>query len=528
NNNNNLNSFKLIYHNPKIQINFSKRQSQIILKRCLNQDTNAAGVWDTFPDPFHPIVEKSAETAIDDENYPRQKKKKPTDDGGKKKRTILSPRVMDAVLTTVMGLAAVGLGGVVYQAWYEWNEVHKVELAFTKSAPLLRSRTKGDKFFKRKEADIISKVISGEIAGKYYLLVGERGTGKTQLILNAMAKISQRGVVFSDAHSDSEIFKVRLGKALNYTYREDYVGQLFAREAPERALNMVEAVAIKYRNKYKKTPKPLVLIINNIHAFKDDEEGEDLLELLQQRAESWAATKIVTMIFNTDDYSIHERMKRDASRMDVIRISELDSDEAMSLLKEQRKERRKELRKGREESDDELKEIVDTIGGRLSYIDKIAKEDNIKETAEILKNEEKTWIINQIGLIPNFEETAFDDQKYASCAWKLIRAIVKSENHSVPLNEGRIITGNPKWIEKMDHDNIIRIDENQNIRADSRILFNIFEDMVNKDNFEEDLANVCERVEEVDKEQRTRELIWSKKNDQVVRIGKPKKSWFFW
>ncbi|CAG8758949.1 24357_t:CDS:1, partial [Gigaspora rosea] len=149
-------------------------------------------------------------------------------------------------------------------------------------------------------------------------------------------------------------------------------------------------------------------------------------------------------------------------------------------------------------------------------------------TAEILKNEERTWIINQIGLIPNFEETAFDDQKYASCAWKLIQAIVKSDNHSVPLNKGRIITGNPKWIEMMDHDNIIRIDEKQNIRADSRILLNIFEEMVNDDNFDEDLANVCERVEEVDKEQRTRELIWSKKNDQVVRVGKPKKSWFSW
>ncbi|CAG8769182.1 4108_t:CDS:2, partial [Gigaspora rosea] len=297
---------------------------------------------------------KSAETAIDDENYPRQKKKSPTDNDGKKKRSILSPRVMDAVLTTVMGLAAVGLGGVFYQAWYEWNEVHKVEMAFKKPAPLLRGRAKGDRFFKRKEADIISKVMSGKITGKYFLLVGERGTGKTQLILNAMEKIKQSGVVFSDAHSDSEIFKVRLGKALRYTYREDYVGQLFAREAPERALNMVEAVAMKQRGR-----RPLILVINNIHAFKDDEEGEDLLELLQQRAESWAATKI-----------------RDASRMDVIRVSELSNEEAVSLLKEQRKERKG--RKGQIESDDELNEIVEQIGGRLSYIDKLAKEDNIK------------------------------------------------------------------------------------------------------------------------------------------------------
>jgi hypothetical protein len=33
------------------------------------------------------------------------------------KQTFMSPRVMDAVLTTVMGLAAVGLGGVFYQTW---------------------------------------------------------------------------------------------------------------------------------------------------------------------------------------------------------------------------------------------------------------------------------------------------------------------------------------------------------------------------------------------------------------------------
>ncbi|CAG8487214.1 5635_t:CDS:2 [Dentiscutata heterogama] len=518
---NNLTSFKLVYDNPKIKINFSKQQPQIILKRGLNQDTNAAGVWDPFPDPFQPIVEKSAETALDEQNNPKSKKKYPDNNNEKRKRSFLSPRVMDAVLTTVMGLAAVGLGGVFYQAWYEWNEAHQVELAFIKPAPLVKSRT-GDEFFKREETKQIREVVEGRAPGKYFLIVGERGTGKTQLILNAMDRIKQYGVVFTDAHSDNEIFKVRLGKALKYTYREDYVGQLFAREAPERgsalldvekALNMVEAVAIKYS---KRRGRPLVLVINNIHTLKDDEEGDDLLELLQQRAESWAATKIVTMIFNTDDYLTHERMKRDASRMEVIRVRELQKEEAVDLLKAKRKN----------ESEEYLREIVDRIGGRLSYIDKLAREPDISATVESLIDEERTWIINQIGLIPDFEESAFDDQKYASCAWKLIREIVKSESNSVKLNDGRKITGNPKWIEMMDHDNIIMIDEHQNIRADSKILLNLFKDIVSEDDFDETLDNVCERVEEVDKEQRTRELIWSKKNDQVVRVGKPNRSWF--
>lgn len=75
----------------------------------------------------------------------------------------------------------------------------------------------------------------------------------------------------------------------------------------EKALNMIEVVATKY---VKKRGKPLVFIINNIHAFKDDEDGEDLLELLQQRAEAWAAVKLVNVIFNTDDYTVYERMSK--------------------------------------------------------------------------------------------------------------------------------------------------------------------------------------------------------------------------
>ena len=55
---------------------------------------------------------------------------------------------------------------------------------------------------------------------------------------------------------------------------------------------------------------PFVLIINNIHNFKDDEDGCDLLELLQQRAEAWASNGFVTMVFNTDHYNVYERMSK--------------------------------------------------------------------------------------------------------------------------------------------------------------------------------------------------------------------------
>lgn len=67
----------------------------------------------------------------------------------------------------------------------------------------------------------------------------------------------------------------------------------------ERALNKLEKVALVRR---KETGRPLVMIINGMHMIRDDDAGKDLLELLQQRAEAWAASGLVTMVFNSDDY----------------------------------------------------------------------------------------------------------------------------------------------------------------------------------------------------------------------------------
>lgn len=39
---------------------------------------------------------------------------------------------------------------------------------------------------------------------------------------------------------------------------------------------------------------PLVLIMNSTHFVRDDHDGQDLLEMIQQRAEQWAASGLVT------------------------------------------------------------------------------------------------------------------------------------------------------------------------------------------------------------------------------------------
>ena len=52
-------------------------------------------------------------------------------------------------------------------------------------------------------------------------------------------------------------------------------------------MNKLEKVALRSA---KRTGKPLILVLNNIHLFHNDEGGRDMLLQLQQRAESWAAS----------------------------------------------------------------------------------------------------------------------------------------------------------------------------------------------------------------------------------------------
>jgi hypothetical protein len=50
-------------------------------------------------------------------------------------------------------------------------------------------------------------------------------------------------------------------------------------------MNKLEKVAIR---RAARTGRPIVLVFNNIHLFKHDDEGNQLLLQLQQKAESWA------------------------------------------------------------------------------------------------------------------------------------------------------------------------------------------------------------------------------------------------
>lgn len=174
----------------------------------------------------------------------------------------------------------------------------------------------------------------------------------------------------------------------------------------ERALNKLEKVALKNRTK---KSKPLIVIVNQCHLIRDDDDGKDLLELLQQRAEQWAASNLVTMVFNTDDYWVYERFKQLATRMEVLAVHDLPKSQAVAALKKYRfryfKEDVPEVR---------LEEVYDLVGGRLSFLNRVAKSTDMVKTCNQIKEIEKTWFLNQCWILGSeMDDDVMDQQKWA-------------------------------------------------------------------------------------------------------------------
>lgn len=217
-------------------------------------------------------------------------------------------RIFETAATTFASLLILGAAGYSYHKYYKYLVLQKMDNAFQPGDPALvvagveegkQQYNHEEHWVVRDEQEKIDRIISGQANGHYYLLVGEKGTGKTSMILEAMRKINGDGVAMFEAHGDQEIFRLRLGKALDYEFHEDYIGSLFSIRGPrdttalldiERAFNKLEKVAVTRRRTGK---TPLVLVINSMHLVRDDHDGQDLLEVIQQRAEQWAASNLV-------------------------------------------------------------------------------------------------------------------------------------------------------------------------------------------------------------------------------------------
>ncbi|OJJ51640.1 hypothetical protein ASPZODRAFT_55153 [Penicilliopsis zonata CBS 506.65] len=453
--------------------------------------------------------------------------------------------MLESAATTAASILILGLAGYSYHKYYKYLILQKMNNAFEPGDPALEMAgvTSGKQNYNteehwvvRKEQERINDIIAGKSKGHYYLIVGEKGTGKTSMLLEAMRKTNGDGVAMFEAHGDLEIFRVRLGKALDYEFHEDYIGSLFSIRGPrdttalldiERAFNKLEKVALSRRAQGK---PPLILVMNSSHLVRDDHDGQDLLEMIQQRAEQWAASNLVTTVLNSDDYWVYERLKRYATRMEVIPVSDLPKSQAMAALKKYR------LRySGEELSDKVLAEVYDLVGGRLSFLNRVAKSKDIIGTCHSICTAEKTWFLNKCWILGmEMDDDVMDEQKYSSAAMVLAKALVDREEemevtydpekgHILPeisLHKARQIMTRADFIQSYDHDNIFTIDSRAMVRADSVPMQIAFREICSQPGFDKHLEGTLQRIGDIESLGRTRELtikdLWDQGKYKIV------------
>ncbi|KAI4227682.1 MAG: hypothetical protein L6R36_002234 [Xanthoria steineri] len=460
-------------------------------------------------------------------------------------------KMFESAATTMVSLFVLGLAGYGYHRYYKYLVLQKMENAFKPGDPVLELAALGgapttivdnddEHWIRLKEQQKIDGIVDGSDRGHYHLLIGEKGTGKSSMLLDAMQKVEGEGVSMFEAHADLEIFRIRLGKALDFEFHEDYIGSLFSIRGPrdttalldiERAFNKLEKIALKRR---KDVGKPLVLIVNSTHLLRDDDDGRDLLELIQQRAEQWAASNLVTVVLNSDDYWVYERLKQYATRMEVLPVLDLPRQQAISALIRYRARYYKE-----EPQIDILEQIYEKIGGRLSFLNQVARSKDMLHTCDKICRAEKTWFLNNCWILgEEMDDDVMDQQKYASAAMVLAKALVDQEKKQgslydpetgrilpqIPLHKAREIMTRADFIKDYDHINIFTIDAQAMVRADSVPMLNAFRQICNEEGFEEHLQATLDRISAIESLGRTREIVAKDLIENIYQIqGRPEK-----
>ncbi|KAL0467875.1 hypothetical protein QR685DRAFT_447785 [Neurospora intermedia] len=451
-------------------------------------------------------------------------------------------KMLEAAATSFASILVLGAGfsiaAYVYHKTYKHIVLQKMANAFEPGDPVLDLAAIGKNiplsktaaathWIARPEQDIVDDIVAGKEIGHYHLFIGDKGTGKSSMLLEAMRKIDGDGVAMFEAHADLEIFRIRLGKALDYEFHEDYIGSYFSERGPrdttalldiERALNKLEKVALKRRAKI---GRPLVVIINQMHLIRDDEDGKDLIELLQQKAEQWAASNLVTMVFNSDDYWVYERLKQLATRMEVLSITDLPKNLATAALRNYR-----HRYFGEDLSDQTLEQIYDRVGGRLNFLNRVAKSNDILATCDEIKQVEKTWFLNQCWILgEEMDDDVMDQQKWAAAAVVLATALVDKEarmeaegsstydpvvGHILPsyaLHEAQQIMTRSDFVRALDRLNLFSITKNAQVRASSVPMHLAFREIVAQPGFREHLQATIDRIAAIESLGRTRELV---------------------
>ena len=67
-----------------------------------------------------------------------------------------------------------------------------------------------------------------------------------------------------------------------------------------------------------------------------------------------------------------------------------------------------------------LEEVYDKVGGRLTFLNRVAKSENMIEKCDTICEMEKIWFLNNCAILgEEMDDDVMDQQKYAVCTHKL-------------------------------------------------------------------------------------------------------------
>lgn len=105
------------------------------------------------------------------------------------------------------------LAGYGYHKYYKYLVLQKMERAFDPGDPVLELAALGkglpnnvlqgddEHWIRHVEQVKIDRIVNGTECGHYHLLIGEKGTGKSSMLLHAMQKVDGEGISMFEAHA---------------------------------------------------------------------------------------------------------------------------------------------------------------------------------------------------------------------------------------------------------------------------------------------------------------------------------------
>lgn len=122
---------------------------------------------------------------------------------------------------------------------------------------------------------------------------------------------------------------------------------------------------------------------------------------------------------------MYERLKRYGTRMEIIPVPDLPKDRALVALRQYRQKYFNETL-----DDSILEKVYEKVGGRLTFLNRVAKSKDMLEICATICQAEKTWFLNKCWILGmEMDDDVMDEQKYSVCMKRLVIAMTAFLEH---------------------------------------------------------------------------------------------------